>query len=174
MHADKNDKIQTSLTKEQFCIQHSRRVQVASLVSCVFVVVVGKPGRKLSMKTSTKFATLAFGATSLIALVVAPASAQTVGGSKCSQLRDMDKTKQCLTRATDNILEGPFGTYTDEKGNINRVRLRPDGSGSWIIIDPKTGEGLAMMMNARTGRTTVNTFTTRPGGGGSGGKRSTN
>jgi hypothetical protein len=52
------------------------------------------------MKLSAKFAALAFGATSLIALAVPTASAQVVGGSNCSNLRYMSKL-QCLTRATD-------------------------------------------------------------------------
>jgi hypothetical protein len=51
------------------------------------------------MKTSTKFATLAFGTASLITLAVPPALAQVVGGSNCSTIHEMDKNQQCLTRA---------------------------------------------------------------------------
>ena len=56
------------------------------------------------MKTSTKFALLAFGAASLAAVMIAPASSQVVGGSNCSNLRGMVK-KQSLTRATDDMLK---------------------------------------------------------------------
>jgi hypothetical protein len=56
------------------------------------------------MKTSIKFALLAFGAVSMAALMTASASAQVVGGSNCSKWRDQTKGTrqgQCLTVKTD-------------------------------------------------------------------------
>jgi hypothetical protein len=143
-----------------------------------------KTRKETSMKTSTKFATLAFGAASLIALVVAPASAQTVGGANCSTFREMDKKEQCLTRATDNMndKEGDLkrdgvktttysGSGINRDGHSYHANHYSDGSEDYRNTDPKTGITTYKVYNSKG---TLSTFTTRPGVGGSGGKRSAN
>jgi hypothetical protein len=104
------------------------------------------------MKTSTKFATLAFGTASLITLAVPPALAQVVGGSNCSTIREMDKNQQCLTRADgaqdkegDILRDGQtrIKTYTGSGFNKNghpfEVNTYADGGRDYRNTDPKTG-----------------------------------
>jgi hypothetical protein len=123
------------------------------------------------MTISTKFATLALGAASMIALMIAPASAQTLGGSNCSRYKDLDKTKQCLhalevQRMSSFIKANPPTRTTDyfppNTGNVVQIL---DGRGYRIVLGAQGGI-------AASGRASF--LNTRPGGGGSGGKRSTN
>jgi opacity protein-like surface antigen len=146
------------------------------------------------MKTSIKFVLFAFGAASLAAAMTASASAQVVGGSKCSQWRDQTKGTrqgQCLTVKTDTMQDKEGNLKRDAESARARQRLsaflkknpptdisvyqeppsrsRPGGSLHQIItgpgyriIDQVVGSGKASWIN------------TRPGSGGSGGKRSAN
>ena len=170
-------------TREPFCRQHSYRVQVAGLVSYVLALgeVLGRrpQGQTLkeaSMKMSIRFAPLAFCAASVIALVGSPASAQTLGGRNCSNFKNMDKTKQCVhvleqQRISSFVKANPPQTQKDYIANggshVVMIQRGVDGNGRpYQIVYGNGGQirgsGSASFLN------------TRPGGGGSGGKRSTN
>ena len=127
------------------------------------------------MKTSTRTTLLAFGAASLAIVIAVPASAQTVAGSNCSKFRDMDKNRQCLTRATDSILEDPSMKWNREHRFLT---LNPPTS-SVVVEDSKgrphvitDGPGYRIVDGVGSGAASI--LNTRPGRGGSGGKRSTN
>jgi len=128
-------------------------------------------------KISTRFALFSFGAASLMALVGSPASAQTAGGAKCEQLRSMDKTKQCLSvrpedRVRSFIAANPPTRSTDV--------IPPTGwRGTTSIVDgvDRSGRPYRIVFGAGggiAGSGSASFLNRRPGGGGSGGKRSTN
>jgi hypothetical protein len=139
------------------------------------------------MKTSTKFAFLAFGAASLAVVMSAPASALTQGGTNCLHYKDQAKgsnQNQCVTRIDGDILDKESELKRDgiktvtwssssagSNGHFYQYHRYSDGSGDILDTDTKTGITAYTIRNAG-GK--ISTFTTRPGVGGSGGKRSTN
>jgi len=176
------------MVRTRVCVQRSSGVQGARLVCHTLARSWGNAsgeGRKAqtrkdtSMKTSTKFATLAFGAASLIALMGSPASAQSVGGSKCSTIREIDKKTQCLTRATDQIQdkEGDQGPRDQRAlGNSRAPSGRPRWQDPARIVIRQDGAVIVFHdgPNRGLGSITKDGFTrnyTIPGRGGSGGKR---
>jgi hypothetical protein len=138
------------------------------------------------MKTSTKFATLMVGGASLIAILISPASAQTVGGTNCLHYKDQAKgsnQNQCVTRLDgdkldkeselkrDGVKTTTWSGSSASNGHSYRYNSYSDGSSDFRDTDRNTGTTSYKVYSPNG---TLSTFTTRPGGGGSGGKRSAN
>jgi hypothetical protein len=140
------------------------------------------------MTMSIIFARFIFGAATLSAIISMSASAQVVGGSNCSKIRDMTKGSvgqtQCLTRATDNIQdkEGDLrrdgvktttwsASQTGSNGHSYQFNRYSDGSGDVRDTNPRTG-ATSYTVSSPTG--VISTFRVTPGAGGSGGKHSAN
>jgi hypothetical protein len=144
------------------------------------------------MKMSTKFATLAIGAASLIAILISPASAQTVGGTNCLHYKDQAKgsnQNQCVTRLEGEKLDkeseiqrnGPRVTSFLKANPAQKVTDVPANDGSYgqiTVYDGVDGRGRSYrILTSSKGFAasgSASFLNTRPGGGGSGGKRSTN
>jgi hypothetical protein len=144
-------------------------------------------------KISTKFLLLVLGAASLSATMSLPASADdntpvTGGTVNCSTARDDSGNKHCLWKPKEGDKTG-FDQFADEQAKLNAGRIKTttysasgnnnghpyqvnrysDGSGDIRTTDPTTG---TTFYTVRSANGTVSTFSTRPGGGGSGGRTS--
>ncbi len=142
------------------------------------------------MKTSTRFAILAFGAASLASVMISPASAQ---ARNCSRERDSDVTngRQCLKVPTD-IQKDNEGNYLRDSDRSNGERLRAffsahpvtniavrqdrtlieNGNGTKVLVPADSvvivGNGYKIINGVGFG--TASVLNTRSGQGGSGGK----
>jgi hypothetical protein len=122
-----------------------------------------------------------------------PASADdntpvTGGTVNCSTARDDSGNKHCLWKPKEGDKIG-FDQFADEQAKLKAGRIKSttwsasgtdgnghpyqgnrysDGSGDFRDTDPRTGITSCTVRNANGG---ISTFTTRPGGGGSGGSR---
>ena len=134
------------------------------------------------MKTSTKFAILAFGAASLSAVMTPPAFA-----GDCKDVVGITNFLQCFTRPPDPSFDAEANlkrdgdvrvkttTYsargTDNNGHSYQARRYSDGSGDYQERDPKTGITSIQIRNADGTITRLSSFRdTMPGRGGSGGR----
>jgi hypothetical protein len=128
------------------------------------------------MKTSIKLAVLAFGAASLAAVMISPASAQVAGGSNCSNFRDSIRDQQCFTRTPDQLQDKEGDLKRDSGGGVHSI------AGTGIHVTPSARgyiSGVPMPAahvdyNSIGTHVQLNTIGTRPGNGGSGGKQSAN
>ena len=146
------------------------------------------------MKTSTTLVLLALGAASLSVAMTLPASADdntpvTGGNGNCSTARDSAPNKHCLTKPKEGEKVG-FDQYADEQARLNAGRIKSttfSGSGlnkdghPYQVNSYSDGSGDIRTTNSagttfytvRNANGSVSTFSTHPGGGGSGGRTST-
>ena len=131
------------------------------------------------MKTSTKFAILAFGAASLGAVMISPASAQVTGGSNCSNFRDFIRDQQCFTRTPDQLQDKEGDLKRDSGGGVHSIagtgiHVTPGAHVDYKGIGTISGvpmPGPHVDYNSIGTHVQFNTIGTRPGNGGSGGKQ---